>query len=132
MSEYIGHFSLWGDFAIEEITERLGIQPSQIFPKGEMLEGASAPSKVSTWDLHCPPNCQGMQEQIKSLLDILWPKAEVLKPLAAKFHADLNISSSCEDGTSILSLDHEVLQKLVALNLNLNCFYNCGEDSNAN
>ena len=133
MSEYMGHFSLWGDFVIEEITELMGIQPSQVFRKGEVLEGASFPARVSTWDLHCPPsNCRGMGEQISALLDILWPKADALKPLASKFTAELNVSSSCTDGSDVFSLDQEILQKLVALNLKLNFFYNCDEDQDAN
>jgi len=133
MSEYIGHFSLWGDFVTEEITELMGMQPSQVFRKGKILEGASFPAKVSTWDLHCPPdNCKGMGEQISALLGILWPKADVLKPLAFKFAAELNVASSCTDGSDVFSLDQEVLQKLVALNLKLNFFYICDEDQDAN
>ena len=124
MVDYIGHFSLWGDFQVEDITNLLGMQPSQVIRKGDFLEGASSPSTVSTWDLHCPLGAgQSMQEQISGLLNILWPKADVLKSLASQFHAELNVANSHTDGSAVLSLDHELLQKLAALHLKLNCFY---------
>ncbi len=73
-----------------------------------------------------------MQEQIKSLLEVLLPKADILKSLAKKFHADLNLVGSCTGGASVLTLNHELLQKIVELNLTLNCFYiSCNEVENA-
>src|ERR1700761_4037954 len=121
MSKDIGHFSLWGDFEVEEITDLFDMQPSWIMRKGEVLEGASAPAMVSTWDIHCPPDCQSIQEQIKFLLDILWHKADLLRPLGSKFHADLNIVSSYDGSSTVLSIDRDTLQKIAVLNLTLNC-----------
>lgn len=130
MSEHIGHFSLWGNFKVEEVTQLLGMQPSQVFRKGEVLDGASGPATVSTWDLHCPPETgTSMAEQIGILLDILSPKADVLRLLAARFQAELNVATSCTDGPSVLNLNHELLQKLVALNLEVNCFYICDKEA---
>jgi Domain of unknown function (DUF4279) len=130
MSKDIGHFSLWGDFEVEEITYLLGMQPSWVMRKGEVLEGASSQGTVSTWDIHCPPDCESMQEQLNSLLDVLSPKADVLKPLASKFHADLNLAGSCDGSSTVFSIDREMLQKIAALNLTLNCFYICDGDTN--
>jgi hypothetical protein len=133
VSESIGHFSLWGDFELEEVTSLLGVQPSQVYRKGDDLDGASTPALVSTWDLYCPDESNGSAgEQVAALLHILWPKREALRPLSSRFRAALNISVSCENGTDVLSLDHQILSQLVELNLELNCFYNCDEERNGN
>lgn len=133
VSKHTGHFSLWGDLDVDTITALLGIEPSWVLRKGECLDDMPPPAKSSTWDLHCPPETgDSMEEQIRTLLDLLWPKREQLKPLTLKFHADVNVAQSCEEGTSLLSLDCNALKKLAELNLNLNCFYHCDEDENAN
>ncbi len=117
----------------EQISQLLGMEPSWVHRKGEMLEGASAPAKGSTWDLHCRPGTgDSMEEQIRALLDVLTPKAEEMKSLASRFHADLNVAHSCGGGSTVLGLDREVLQRLAALNLNLNCFYISSENEDDN
>jgi len=129
VSEYIGHFSLWGDFVVEDVTGLLGMQPSQVYRKGEVIEGASEPARVSTWDLYCPDDNRGsMADQISALVNMLWPKKDVLRQLASEFKAELNVASSCSDGNSVLSLNREMLRQLLELNLKLNCFfYTCDE-----
>lgn len=128
MSNHIGHFSLWGDFQPEKITDLLGLEPSMIMRKGDVLEGASRPATASTWDIHCPSDCENAQQQVNALLNILSPKAELLKPLVSKYHAELNIVSD----SSVVNLDRQTLQKIAALDLSLNCFYLCDEDKNGN
>ncbi|MDQ2925683.1 MAG: DUF4279 domain-containing protein [Acidobacteriota bacterium] len=128
MSNVIGHFCLWGDFEVDDVTNLLCIQPSQVFRKGEMLDGASSPAKGSSWDLHCPPETgQSMEEQIDVLLKILRPKADILRSLGSRFHADLNV---VESGTSVLSLNRELIRELADLNLAVNCFCESDEVEN--
>jgi hypothetical protein len=131
MAEHVGHFSLWGDFEAGEITTALDLEPSCVYPKGTMLDGGNFPAKVTTWDLHCPPE-KTMYEQVEFLLALLWPRADALKRLTAHFKADMNVSASCEDGNQVLSLTPDLLQRLASLNVTLNCFYNedASEDGN--
>jgi hypothetical protein len=69
-----------------------------------------------------------MQEQLLALLTMLAPKTDVLESLASEFHADLNLTA---DGKDVLSLDRELIRKLFELNVNVNCFFSCDEDSDA-
>jgi hypothetical protein len=122
MAKRIGHFSLWGDFEATEITSALGLEPSCVYPKGTLLDGANFPVQVTTWDFYCPSE-KTMNEQVEFLLASLWPRANVLRTLTAQFKAEMNIAGSCEDGSEVLNLDSETLQRLVSLNMTLNCFY---------
>ncbi len=112
MAEHIGHFSLWGDFEAGEITAALDLEPSCVYPKGSILDGASGPAQVTTWDFYCPPE-KTMGEQVEFLLASLWPRADALRTLTTRFKADMNLAASCEDGSQVLSLDSETLRKLV-------------------
>ena len=122
------HFSLWGDFEAADITGRLKLEPSAVYHKGELWEGASSPAKVSTWDLYCPPEAgDNMQEQLTALLKLLTPRAEQLKALAKEFHADMNLTTSCASAPTVFNLSYELIQSLAALHLNVNCFFESGE-----
>ncbi len=128
MSEYTGHFSLWGDFEVEAITQLLGMQPSQVFRKGEVLEGASQPAKSSTWDLHCSTDLSAT-EQVRFLLRLLRPSADVLRRLSERYTAEINVS--CE-GESVFSIGAVDVQELANLGVGLNCFLLEDEASNVN
>jgi hypothetical protein len=128
MSNHIGHFCLWGDFAVEDVTSLLDMEPSQVFRKGEILDGASSPATGSSWDLHCTPETgESMAEQIDDLLSMLRPKADILRSLGSRFHADLNVVGS---GAGVLSLDRDLIRELANLNLAVNCFYEPDEAEN--
>jgi hypothetical protein len=129
MTKHIGHFSLWGDFDVDEITTLLKLEPSSVYRKGNVLDGAESPAQIATWDLHCPPE-KTMREQVEFLLASLWPRAEVLRTLTARFNADMNVAGTCVNGAQVLSLNSETLQKLVSLNVTLNCFYLEDESEN--
>ena len=125
MSNHVGHFSLWGDFELDEITSALGLQPSEVGRKGDVLEGADFPARVATWDLYCPSDTT-LNEQVDFLLNLLWPRAEVLRPLAERFNAEMNVVGICGEGAHVLKLNVETLHRLVSLKVTLNCF--CLED----
>jgi hypothetical protein len=122
MTNTVGHFSLWGDFEVDEITTALGMEPSWAERKGDILEGADSPARVATWDLHCPSD-MSINEQIDYLLATLSPSADALQKLAYRFNAALNLTGTCENGAEVLTLKPETLQKLLSLNVTLNCFY---------
>ncbi|HZL27600.1 MAG TPA: DUF4279 domain-containing protein [Acidobacteriaceae bacterium] len=122
MAKHVGHFSLWGDFEAAKVTTALDLEPSCVYPKGTVFDGANGPTLVTTWDFYCPPE-KTMNEQVTFLLDSLWPRADVLRTLTVEFKAEMNLAGSCEDGSEVLNLDSETLQRLVSLNMTLNCFY---------
>ncbi len=120
MRETVGHFSIYGDFKLEEITAALGIQPTGTTPKGTWYEGAEHASRVAEWELHCPEELT-MFEQVVFLLDRLEPASTALKVLAERYTADFNISG---EGTEAMCLGKEIVAKLHRLGVNLNCFTN--------
>ena len=127
MSDRIGHFSLWGDFEADGITAALELEPSCVYPKGTPFEGAEFAARSTTWDLYCPAD-KTMEEQVAFLLNVLWPKAEVLRTLTEQFTADFNLVGD----RGVLTLKPETLHKLATLGVAINCFYGKDDAEDAN
>jgi hypothetical protein len=121
MSESIGHFSLSGDFKIEEVTAALGLKPSWVHRKGDVLGGADFPAQVSTWDSHCPAKLS-MYEQVEFLLRTLSLRTDALQLLTCRFTAAFNITGPGQRGAEVLTLTPELLERIASLNITLNCF----------
>ena len=114
--QYIGHFSLWGDFDTDQVTHELGLTPSAVYRKGETAL-SEQPALISTWDLHCPPELK-TEEQIDHLLTLLSPHADALQRLSTRFHADFNVV-----GDQDFALSPTTLHRLADLNVKLNFFH---------
>jgi hypothetical protein len=76
----------------QEISERLGVQPTRTHEKGQprgfrRKDGSISQSivwKDSAWHLNCPlKNDRDMAEHIRWLLDVIEPKADVLSALSS-------------------------------------------------
>lgn len=121
MSESIGHFSLWGDFQIEEVTAALGLKPSWVHRKGMVLDGADSPAKVSTWNFDCPAGLS-MYEQVDFLVRTLLPQSAALQALAHRFVAEFNITGPGQSGSEVVTFKPQLLQQIAGLNITVNCF----------
>ena len=95
-----------------------------MYAKGDTLDGAECPAKITTWDFYCPDDLTAV-EQIRFLLDLLRPSADVLRHLSAKHTAAFNVS--CEDDP-VLSLSAGDIQELANLGVQLNSFFLVDED----
>lgn len=120
VNDWIGHFSLWGDFEAGVVTSKLGLSPSMVYPKGE-TSLSDSPALISTWDLHCPAELTA-SEQIDHLLTLLWPHAGPLSELTTRFSGAFNVV-----GDAGLCLEPTIMQKLVQLNITLNFFHHENE-----
>lgn len=73
----------------EEITEMVGIKPTEVFVKGARIPKArseSAVYKFNAWFLEAGlDKYADFEQQMNSLLDILEPKQAFLKPLSEKY-----------------------------------------------
>lgn len=121
MSGFLGHFSLWGDFAVEDITRTLALQPSWTHRKGDVLKGSDEPAKTSTWDIHYPTGAR-LEQQLDFFFETLTPRRETLQALTKRFQAECNLAVSAEDGAQVLTLTPERLKELAALNVTVNLF----------
>ncbi len=111
----IGHFSLWGDFDAQEITTRIGLNPSVVYAKGS-TDLSDTPAQIATWDLYCPDDLQ-TSEQIDYLLSVLLPRAEEVRELASRYQGAMNVV-----GDGSFGLQPVTMNSLANLNLTLNYF----------
>jgi hypothetical protein len=123
------HFTLFGDFAIQDVTTALSLEPSSTIEKGELLDlgGEVVPARVATWDLYGPDNL-GVQEQLEFLVTTLQQREEAVRKLAEQFSADICVVLTGESGASGLVLKPDALQKLATMKVTLTCDY-IGEEA---
>ena len=121
--DYLSHFTLWGDFEVDDVTLKLGLPPSATYAKGETsLTGL--PALISTWDLYCPVDIAMSEEQVQYLIAKLWPHADALRDFTTRFQGHI-----CIAGDADLCLLPTTLQKMVYLNVTLNFSNHKGERS---
>jgi hypothetical protein len=109
----------------KEISSCLEIEASLSGVKGELVRsGLPAVRRTSVWVLRCPlEKSAPMEEHLKWLLNLLEPKAGIIKGIADRFFVDLFCGFSSENGQGGFSLDARLLQRVahlgVALSLDL-------------
>jgi len=111
-------------FDPEEITMRLGLQPSLVRMKGDIISTRYDPQqrrrKTSAWVLTCPLNPDApMPEHLAWLLDQLEARRGVIRELAQKFKVLVVCGFSSENGQGGFTLEPTMLARLASLGIPL-------------
>jgi hypothetical protein len=89
-------FSIWNHDGMthEEITEMVGITPTEVFVKGAHKPNTLNKPMVysfNAWFLEAGlDKYADFEQQMNALLDILEPKQEILKPLSEKYKCEFS------------------------------------------
>ena len=80
------------DINHEEITQQLGINPSKVYIKSTVRNPYSSPPilwKFNRWIMYSPLyEHASFEDQMNSMLDILEPKIDLLKPFCQKYRCE--------------------------------------------
>jgi len=103
----------------KEISSCLELEASLSGVKGELVRsGFPAVRRTSVWVLRCPLDKSApMEEHLKWLLNLLEPKAGIIKGIADHFCVDLFCGFSSENGQGGFSLDARLLQRIASLGI---------------
>ena len=103
----------------KEISSCLELEATLSGVKGELVRsGSPAVRRTSVWILRCPlEKSAPMEEHLKWLLNLLEPKAGIIKGIADRFCVDLFCGFSSENGQGGFSLDARLLQRIASFGI---------------
>jgi len=101
---------------IEEISERLGVEPTHLHRKGERF-GLSSPAwKDDAWHFEpALPSTESLERHIEALWQVVRPQIGYLKSLKRRFKVDVfcGYRSNCD--TAGFEVSHECLELFTSL-----------------
>ena len=130
MPRTIGYFSLSGEFDPDEITQRLGIEPSWCHRIGDPgPPDAKGPRRGAEWCLACADDDFGdVGDQIISLVCKLERKSEIVSELSAKFWGTFYLVAYLDGNYPGFFLSSRFVRDLASLNVDLDCAYTYAPD----
>ncbi len=102
----------------DEITNFLGIRPTETWVIGDPIEGTFLKREENGWCLSTPLDTDlDLAKHVIPLLDQLLPKAEILREMSRKSHLEGRIRcvGVMKDQTPIITFEPEILSKIVQL-----------------
>jgi hypothetical protein len=112
-------------FAPEEMTKKLGLEPTTTWRKGDVHPKSRFEIKHNRWMLYTRlAKEKYLEDHVKDVLHQLEPCAESLIPLTAEFSAKLQLVGYFYQSYPGFQLDREDTRRIGAYNLILDCdFY---------
>jgi hypothetical protein len=104
------------DVPFEEISRRLGVQPTHSHRKGERRGPKSPGYRDDAWHFEPPlPETESLERHIEALWKVLRPEVEYLKTLKQRCKVDVlcGYRSNCD--TAGFEVSHECLELFTAL-----------------
>lgn len=104
------------DIPFEEISRRLGVQPTHLHRKGERRGPKSPPWRDDAWHFEPPlPESEPLERHIEELWMIVKPRLEYLKTLKQRCKVDVfcGYRSNCD--TAGFEVSHKCLELFTAL-----------------
>lgn len=93
-NEIVVRFGIWDfyDISHEQITRDLEVVPIKTYIKGEKMGiNSSQVAKGNGWLCESPlGKYASFEDQMNSLLDLLEPKVDILKPLCEKYYCEFS------------------------------------------
>lgn len=116
-------FLLSGDISPEEITNFLGVSPTQSWHKGDLVKGTTMIRKFNGWLLSFMEEVDSneLDDHIRPILSILLPKKDVIADLIDKYKLDAEISCTIYlvDETPVGYLSPEIVTGMSDLQASL-------------
>ena len=111
---------IWGEeLRPDEITSQLDLKPTRIHIRGEK-KSSRVPLvwKDSYWSLDCPIDSENdPSDHLRWLLDMLEPKAAMVKEISARFRVEIWCGFSSESGQGGFKMDAITLQRIANLGI---------------
>lgn len=123
------------DCTPEELTSKIGLEPSETFIKGDKREIGPLGKQVyanvleHSWIINSKLKpTDDLQDHIEILLQILEAQTNNIREIAKNYYAEVSIAIYSYNLNVGMHIDHESLSKLAALHLEVDLdIYNMGE-----
>ena len=124
-NQYRAYFTLVGEFDPREVSDRLGLQPSCAWKKGEVNPKTQMERKFSRWSLDSRlAETVSLEEQITDVLSQLREKRLEVAELRSEVDGVMQLVGYFYQNYPGFSLDDETVAELAKLKLGIDCdFY---------
>ena len=125
-NEYYAYFIVVGEFNPSEITERIGLHPTDCWEKGDRNEKTHMERKFSRWSLYSRlDRSTCLEEQLLDVVEQLEPAGDKLRLLKEeKLSAHIQLVGYFYAGFPGLVFDSCTISRLSSLDLGFDCdFY---------
>ena len=121
------------DCSVEDITKRVGIEPTGSYSQGEKLHPKQAPRKYSAWHLKSKSSSTAdIETRILELLEQVKGKEFILKTLAEEFGLQLTCVGHFHESNLGLSLSEEIISRVAECGASMDFdFYHYWADASA-
>jgi hypothetical protein len=112
-------FTLTGRFKPNEITNLLGINPTNTWEFGDSIQNTASRRKYDGWKLSTANKSDDLNKQIQSIIIQLSPHASKLRAFCEKFNLESEVACCIyvdNDEIPEIHFNHEIIKKLVELN----------------
>jgi hypothetical protein len=100
----------------QEITERLGVEPTHIHRKGEQRGPRSPAWRDDAWHFDpAVPETEPLESHINALWQVVRPQVEYLKALKLRFKIDVFCGYRSNSDTAGFEVSHKCLELFTAL-----------------
>lgn len=121
MTTIDAYFSIYGfECSAQKITEKLNLQPTDTWLKGEKIENTIRTYDHNGWELQSPlPQSAFPEEHLKWFFSKLPKVLNVANEFSGDITTQISFFIMVEDVRPPLSFDNEIIQKLSFLNAGL-------------
>jgi hypothetical protein len=124
-NEQYAYFTLTGDFDPKVITERLGVEPSESWRKGDRSERTHYERKFSRWSLNSRlDHAASLEEHVRDVLDQTRDHAAAIREIGEEFNCWVQLVGFFHNHYPGFGLDSNLIAGLASLNVAIDCdFY---------
>ena len=104
------------DVPFEEVSRRLGVQPTHLHRRGERRGLASPAYRDDAWHYHPPvPDTEPLEQHLEALWQVVRPAVGYLKGLKGRFGVDVFCGYRSNRDTAGFEVSHRCLELFTAL-----------------
>ncbi len=124
-NEFSAYLTLVGDFDPNEISVRLGLQPTRSWRKGEINPRTQYERNHSRWSLASRVDqAVCLEKQVSDVLEQIRPHSEAVANIRATIDGGLQLVAYLHTSYPGFALENEVLAELGRMKLGIDCdFY---------
>jgi hypothetical protein len=124
-NEQYAYLTVVGEFSPETITAQLGLQPSDVWMKGDLNEKTHLERKFSRWSLHSRlERSASLENHVRDVLEQVLPKAEQIRRIGTEYQVGVQLVGYFYTDYPGFCMDRGLISGLAHLNVGIDCdFY---------
>jgi hypothetical protein len=130
-NEQYAYLTVVGDFRPESVTAKLGLEPSEVWKKGDRNERTHLERKLSRWSIDSRlERSASLEDHVRDVLKQVLPNADQIRQVATEYKVWVQLVGFFHNNYPGFGMDRELISGLAQLNVGVDCdFYYLYSDS---